>query len=309
MCFKNEIIEKILDLGFSDAKILSNWNENDSDSNSLIIASFPYSTSKGEKGNGVRISPFAQSNHYGEAVKRLKKVAIYIREKKLLKKRDIQIFCNSRLEEKRFAASCGLGFYGRNSLIITEKYGSRVILAGIIVPFKLENDQKINSGTIPGAKCGNCTLCIKKCPTSAIGSHGEIDRNKCLQSLSTDKRILPEKIMGKWGNRLYGCQICQSCCPFNKSDIVEDKSIKGYIGDSVPYRFILESNDQGLKSFFKDSTLGMSWIEYDLLRRNTIISAANEGRKDLIELIEKHLHNLDIAYAVKWALDKLKNDF
>ena len=97
--------------------------------------------------------------------------------------------------------------------------------------------------------------------------------------------------------------------PCNEKVVQAETDIKGYIGASLPFRFILKSNNQALELFFKGTALGMSWIKYDLLRRNTIISAANEGRKDLIELIEQFQDNNYIGYAAEWAVKKLNDNF
>jgi epoxyqueuosine reductase len=301
MNFKIEIKKRILDLGFSEVKFLNEKNT----PKTIVIAAFPYEVNKTYQGNGIRISPFAQKDHYGEAVNRLKKVSLYIREEKSLTKKDIRIFCNSQLTEKLYAASSGLGFYGRNSLIITKKTGSRVILAGLVLPFELEGDSPARGACTPGEKCGNCHACITNCPTSAIGEKGIIDRNICLQSLTTDERILPVEIMEKWGNRLYGCSICQDCCPYNRNISGEYGVIKGYLGETVPFEKILQSTDEELKEFLRGSALSMSWISFDLLRRNAIISTVAADRKDLILSIENYLDHEKLSYAAKWAIEKL----
>ena len=305
MNFKFEIKTRIMSKGFSEVRFIAGPVEG----SSTIIASFPYVVNNKFHENGVRISPFAQKNHYLEAVKRLKDIVRYIREIKSLSKKDIRIFCNSQLEEKWFGASSGLGFYGRNSLIITQMYGSRVILAGLIVPIIFDYDAALQNGTIPGTLCGSCRNCVKTCPTSAIKKSGKIDRDKCLQSLTTDARELPEFIMEQWGNRLYGCSICQDCCPFNKKDNPQNMEITGVLGESIPFEIILSSSDEEIKAYLKGSALSMSWIQYDLLRRNAMISAVFEKRTDLIQLIEKYLDHPSIAYAAKWSLNRLKSDF
>ncbi|MDA3809170.1 MAG: hypothetical protein PF518_02455 [Spirochaetaceae bacterium] len=311
-----EIKKRIISAGFTQVGFLNDERNR----NSIIIAAFPYNLNNAKAAKGVRISPFARNNHYGEAVNRLKKIALFIREEKLLIKKDIRIFCNSQLEEKWFAAKSGLGFYGRNSLIITKEAGSRVILAGLIVPFKLESDKELENATIPGVMCGSCRACINACPTNAIESKGYINRDKCLQSLTTDDRILPEDIMEKWENRLYGCSICQDCCPFNKNPrsksaeysdspnkkrILSDSELKGFIGESVPFEFMLHANDSEMKAFFKGTALSMSWIKYDNLRRNTIISTVFEQRSDLLNELEEFLNHKSLSYAAKWAIKKL----
>lgn len=307
MNFKIELTNKIIEMGFSQVNFLK---DNDTEG-TIIIAAFPYNTrsltQNKDKKIGVKVSPFAQKNHYKEAVNRLKKISLYIREEKSLTKKEIRIFCNSQLEEKKFAALSGLGFYGRNSLIITKQYGSRVILAGMTIPVKLEIDEMIKGASTPGANCGNCHACMINCPTSAIEAGGHINRDKCLQSLTTDERVLPPEIMEKWGNRLYGCSICQDCCPFNSNiDETRNLEITGNLGENIPFKSILEADDEELKSLFRGTALSMSWIKYDLLRRNAIISAVSENRKDLIPIIEKYTSHDQISYGAKWALTKLR---
>ncbi len=304
MNFKNEIKSRILKSGFSDVRIMSS-SEPDK---SIIIAAFPYSVKKNYSELGVRISPFAQKDHYGEAVKRLKKIALSIREETSLKKKDIRIFCNSQLEEKWYAAKSGLGFYGRNSLIITKEAGSRIIIAGMILPISLTPDEGLDNGTIPGALCGSCRHCLSACPTSAIETSGFINRDKCLQSLTTDDRILSEYTMERWGNRLYGCSICQDCCPYNNKPAFDrtDDTIKGNLGDTVPYEKILTADDLELKEYFRGTALAMSWIDFDLLRRNALISAAWENNIDLTDLIRRFENHKTIGYAARWSLRKIK---
>lgn len=303
MNFKNEIKTKILDSGFSEVTFL---REKEAEY-TIIIAAFPYQTKEKQIIYGAKISPFAQKNHYAEAVNRLKKTALFIREKASLNKKDIRIFCNSQLEEKWFAAISGLGFYGRNSLIITQKAGSRIILAGIKLPLSFIPDEGINKGTIPGALCGNCHKCITACPTSAIEGKGSINRDKCLQSLTTDDRILSESIMERWGNRLYGCSICQDCCPYNSKPSFKrtNNEIKGNLGESVQYEKILTADDSDLKEYFRGTALSMSWIDFDLLRRNAIISAASEEKRELLNLITPFINHKKIGYAARWSIKKI----
>lgn len=304
MNFKNEIKSKILKSGFSEVRIMPSSEPE----KSIIVAAFPYSVKKDYSELGVRISPFAQNDHYGEAVKRFKKIALSIREKMSLEKKDIRIFCNSQLEEKWYAAKSGLGFYGRNSLIITRESGSRIIIAGMILPLKLTPDEGLENGTIPGALCGSCRLCVSACPTSAIEESGFINRDKCLQSLSTDDRILSEYTMMKWGNRLYGCSICQDCCPYNNKPSFNRtvETIKGSLGDTVSYEKILKAENLELKEYFRGTALSMSWINFDLLRRNALISAAWERKIDLTDLIRRFENHKTIGYAARWSLKKIK---
>lgn len=307
MNYKKNIIEYFRIEGFTAPRFLKNTDGE----GTVIIAAFPVRIPREKSGSGLKIAPFAAANHYREAVNRLKKISLLLREQTGLTKKDIRLFCNSTLEEKRFASLAGLGFIGRNSLIITKEWGSRIILAGLILPFHLEEDTPLENGSIAGALCGSCRRCMKACPTGAIERSGEINRDKCLQSLTTDSRVIPEWIMEKWGNRLYGCTICQDCCPFNKSvESPEPDGITGDVNGPLSFESVLAVDDSTLKENLKGTALGMSWITAENLKRNALISASfcrdSQEAAGRIPIVESYTGHPVIAYAAIWSLKRLK---
>ncbi|MBN2658207.1 MAG: epoxyqueuosine reductase [Spirochaetales bacterium] len=304
---KEDISEYFRIEGFSSPRFL----KNPEGPGTVIIAAFPVRIPVEKAPKGLRIAPFAAANHYGEAVLRMKRISGVLREKTGMSKSDIRLFCNSTLEEKRFAALSGLGFTGRNSLVITREWGSRVILAGMIIPFETETDSPLENGSKAGALCGSCRRCMAACPTGAIESSGVVNRDKCLQSLTTDSRRIPEWIMEKWGNRLYGCTICQDVCPFNKNVVSpEPDGIAGDLGMTLSFEEVLVPDDPVLKKSLKGTALGMSWITAENLKRNAMISASfcrnRIEAESLIPLVEPYTGHPVISYAAIWSLKRLR---
>ncbi len=279
---------------------------------SVVMVALPYEVdetedlSSPEEPHGL-IAPFARRNYYREVVNRLKKIALRIRENTSLKKKDIRIFCNSQLPEKELAALSGLGFLGKNSLIITPQTGSLCVIGGIAFSLPLEPDVIDESFLIPGHHCGKCRACIDACPTNAILAPGRIDAQRCIQSLSTMLKPLPEYIMEKWGFRIYGCQSCQKVCPFNSCNLPGADTSLGVLGPSIPLQFFLASEEKVIETFFKGSTMGMSWIPPLALKRNAIIAAGNRRDESLLPLLRPFL-NSEISFlkgTAKWAINKI----
>ena len=134
---------------------------------------------------------------------------------------------NSPLPEVRCAVNAGLGYFGRNSLFINEKYGSWVFLGEIVTDKYFEPfDGEISS-------CKGCNVCVKSCPMGAITEKG-IDRESCLSFLSQRKGDLPDAVREKMAeyNCVWGCDICQKVCPHNKN--AEITPIKRFFDTAKP---------------------------------------------------------------------------
>ena len=120
---------------------------------------------------------------------------------------------SSPVLEKAWAHEAGLGWIGKNSLLLNIKYGSFVFLGEIILNLELDY---VDSR--PDDNCGNCDLCVRSCPTGAINNDRTIDAAKCISWLTVEnKDDIPEEYRTKINNRIFGCDICQDVCPWNKN--------------------------------------------------------------------------------------------
>jgi epoxyqueuosine reductase len=113
--------------------------------------------------------------------------------------------------DRAWAARSGLGWIGKNSNLISTRLGSFVFIGSLIIDLELSYDSSIND------HCGGCTKCIQACPTHAIQEPRVIDSNKCISYLTIEnKKKIPEFNKDKFENRVFGCDICQDVCPWNR---------------------------------------------------------------------------------------------
>ncbi|SDO26945.1 tRNA epoxyqueuosine(34) reductase QueG [Alkalicoccus daliensis] len=114
------------------------------------------------------------------------------------------------LSDRAAAERAGIGWSGKNCAVITPEFGSYVYLGEMITTLSMEEDTPIED------QCGTCNKCVDACPTGALVQGGQLDATKCIAFLTQTKTMLPERYRKKLGNRLYGCDTCQTVCPENK---------------------------------------------------------------------------------------------
>ncbi|HET7567512.1 MAG TPA: tRNA epoxyqueuosine(34) reductase QueG [Gaiellaceae bacterium] len=112
--------------------------------------------------------------------------------------------------DREAAARSGVGFYGKNTLLITRRHGSWVVLGTLVTDVELEATPPL------GADCGECRLCIDACPTGALDEPGVLDATRCLSYWTQAPHELPEGYEEHLGAQVYGCDICQDVCPWNR---------------------------------------------------------------------------------------------
>ena len=182
-----------------------------------------------------------------------------------------RVFVDSApVAERALAARAGLGFIGRNHILISPKFGPQVFLAEIITNLKLQTDVPIK------ADCYNCERCITACPTGALRADGQFDANKCISYLTIEhKGQIPADLAEKIGDRLFGCDECVLACPYcEKSPECANKQFKFYPDRAkLKLNEILAMDEQSFTSGFADSCFKRPGLE--LLKRNAEICLAN----------------------------------
>jgi epoxyqueuosine reductase len=166
------------------------------------------------------ISRYAYGTDYHFVIKeKLRKLEEFIQNR--IASHQCRVFTDSApVLERAWAVKAGLGWIGKNSMLITPRNGSYFFIGEIITDLELAYDDA--SG---GDYCGDCTRCIDACPTTAIGNDRMIDSGKCISYLTIEKRgELPEEFRGAYNQWIFGCDICQEVCPWNRYSIPHNEN-------------------------------------------------------------------------------------
>ncbi len=177
------------------------------------------------------------------------------------------------LAERALAARAGLGFIGKNHMLINPTLGPQVFLGEVITTLKLPTDEPIASD------CPNCDKCIAACPTGALSPDGQFDANKCISYLTIEyKGQIPVELAEKIGDRFFGCDECVLACPYQqKAPLCKNKKFKFY-GDRVEFDLqkILKMTKGRFQAEFADSVILR--LGLDRLKRNAKICLANSKK-------------------------------
>lgn len=203
---------------------------------------------------------------------------------------------NGFLPDKIYAYKAGIGYYGQNTLIINPIYGSWIVLGEIITDVFFPRDQKMPS------LCTNCNSCINNCPTGAILTGYQFNAKKCLSYLTVTKELIPEDLRTKMGNRIYGCDICQEVCPYNRRAL-KSRIFYPLVKQKPDLHQILNLSKKGFMEIFGQTS--MAWRGHTVIQRNALIALANLKNDDSIDLIGEMLlkdPRTVIRYYSAWAL-------
>lgn len=205
------------------------------------------------------------------------------------------------------AQRAGLGFIGRNGLLITEEFGSYVYLGEIITNLEFEPSEQVPFG------CGECTRCITSCPTNALLGDGRINAQVCLSYQTQTKDYLDDEYRKKIGHVIYGCDICQMVCPYNKGiDVHHHPEMEPNPEQVNPIlEPILTISNREFKERF--GHLAGSWRGKKTIQRNAIVAIANYRDRTalptLLELIETDPRPM-IRGTAAWAISQvLKREY
>lgn len=183
--------------------------------NTVISLLYNYYTNETLTGSPLKISKYAYGKDYHDVVKdKLRLLDQFIRKHAV----EVNQRCfvdSAPVLERAWAQNSGLGWIGKNSCLISRKHGSFFFIAEIITSLELEPTlQKVND------YCGSCQRCIEACPTQAITSNRTINSNRCISFQTIEnKGDISIELKGKFQNNIFGCDICQDVCPWNRKSV------------------------------------------------------------------------------------------
>ena len=175
---------------------------------SLLLNYFPDET---QVADSYKISKYAYGQDYHHIIKsKLKQLQEFITEE--IGEVNGRAFVDSApVLDKAWAAKSGLGWIGKNSNLLTQQVGSFYFIAELIVDIELEYDYKVTD------HCGTCTACLDACPTQAIVEPYVVDGSKCISYFTIElKNELPIDVKGSFDDWMFGCDVCQDVCPWNR---------------------------------------------------------------------------------------------
>jgi epoxyqueuosine reductase len=203
--------------------------------------------------------------------------------------------------DREAGARSGVGFYGKNTMLITPRHGSWVVLGTLVSAAALEPTAPLRAG------CGSCTLCIDACPTGALDEPGVLDATACLSYWTQVPDAIPERYRAPLGAQVYGCDICQEVCPWNRG--VEARRA-GLPPDAHAYVDLAAWLADDTES---DDALRRLYVPRNdrrYLRRNALVALGNVGQMapGVRALVRRYARGEDamLAEHARWALERTR---
>ena len=263
----------------------------------------PYSTQVHDSDRGW-ISRYAWSreDYHDSVLRRLKQVETTLRQEVPT---DVQESLITRsyvdtgpIVERVFAKYSGVGWVGKNTLLINQKKGSWLFLGVILTSLELEPD-------LPAPdRCGSCTRCVDACPTDAILAPYQLDSNRCISYLTIEKRgSIPEELREGMGRHIFGCDICQDVCPWNRkapaSTEPEFQARPGLVNPALAW--LAEMSIEEFRETFRGSPIRRT--KRTGLRRNAALAMGNSGQPEFLPLLDRLAEDEDelVAESARWA--------
>lgn len=204
--------------------------------------------------------------------------------------------------DREAAARSGVGFYGKNTLLITRRHGSWVVLGTLVTDVELDPTPPLD------LDCGECRLCIDACPTGALDEPGVLDSTRCLSYWTQAPTPPPADYRADLGPQVYGCDICQDVCPWNRG-VEKRRAGEPLPEDATPHVSLvdwLRSDPDELRNRFM--RLYVPRNDGRRLRLNALVAAGNVGGDGERDAVSAHLDDPDetTRELAAWSLARME---
>ena len=200
--------------------------------------------------------------------------------------------------DREGAARAGVGFYGKNTLLITRRFGSWVVLGTLVTDVEIEPTSPLETD------CGSCRLCIDACPTDALDEPGTLDATRCLSYWTQSPDEIPEEFREPLEDRVYGCDICQDVCPWNRG---VEKRRAGEPERGEPFVSLAEwLTEDGETLRRRYDRLYVPRNDPGYLRRNALVAVGNTGGPEHVELLNGFADDELLAPYAEWARSRIE---
>lgn len=254
-----------------------------------------------EPGRG-RVARYARGDDYHDLIRRRANELGRWLEQRVPGCRTRGVVDSAPLAERDFAWLAGLGWVGKNTMLIDPRAGSYFFLSAILTDLELPAD------SMPVADhCGTCTACLDACPTQAFPAPRVLDANRCISSLTIETRGgVPDDLRAGMGDWIFGCDICQEVCPWNRRapGSAEPAFQPRQAGAGLPLADLLELDDEGFRRRFKGSPILRA--KRHGLARSAAIALGNRPHPPAFAALAAALHDAEpvVREAAAWALGR-----
>jgi epoxyqueuosine reductase len=203
--------------------------------------------------------------------------------------------------DREAAVRAGIAFYCKSTLAITRRHGTWVVLGTLVTDIAVEPSPPLNAG------CGSCTRCIDACPTDALSEPGTLDARRCLSYWTQAPAAIPEPYREPLGASVYGCDICQDVCPWNRGVEGRRRGLGPEPGAEPVVSLVdwLEGDAEGLVERY--DRLYVPKKDARWLRRNALVAAGNVGGPAERDAVARHAEGEDelLREHARWALERI----
>jgi epoxyqueuosine reductase len=263
----------------------------------LVVGAMAYLPEAGDPGparpHSGRIARFAVEDFYPPLRAALEKLAGMARE---AGHRAEVLVDDNRLVDRAAAVRAGVGWWGKNSMVLAPRYGPYLLLGSVVTDAPLETSEPMRR------TCGTCSACLPACPTGALVAPGILDASRCLAHWAQVPGIIPPEFREAMGDRVYGCDDCLDACPPGRRVLEQARASRRGRVDLVE---LLRSSDRSLLSRYGHFYIPRRRARY--LRRNALVALGNAGGPEALAVLAGYLGHPDrlLRMHAAWALGRL----
>ncbi len=270
----------------------------------------PYSTAASERSRGwIARYAWSHEDYHAAVLRKLRAVEADLRSAYQSDGNESELTTRCYVDtgpvaERIYARYAGIGWSGKNTCLINQKMGSWSFLGVILTSLDLPPD------TPAPDRCGSCTRCIDACPTQAIVAPYELDANLCISYLTIEKRgAIPEPLRAGLGRHVFGCDICQDVCPWNRkapvTSAAEFQPRQGLVNPALEW--LAEMDEAQFSEVFRGSPIRRA--KRQGLRRNSALAMGNSGEGKFLAVLQRMEGDEDpvVAEAAAWASARIRS--
>lgn len=255
-----------------------------------------------------KISRYAWGHDYHRTLKERMKLLRAALERELSRPIEARFLVDTaRVVDRAVAARSGLGWYGKNTMILVRGHGSWVMLGDLLVDVEIEPDEPLRP------KCGRCAMCIDCCPTDALRPGYVVDTQRCISFLTIELRgAIPHEMRPLMGNWVFGCDDCQEVCPYTSAAAVDedDAFVPRTLDNAFPrLRWLLRMSEAEFRETYRGTAVPRA--KRSGLARNAAVALGNTGLVEDLAPLEEVVTTHDVPLVrghAAWAMGQIDRD-